>query len=432
MRILVHSIFYTPELTGVAKYAAEMCAWLASRGHEVEVICPPPYYPQWKIQSPYRSWRYRRQNLDGVSVTRCPIWLPRKPGGLQRVLYAASFAFSSFPMMLTKASWRPDVVFVLEPSLLNAISSLFLARLTGALTWLQVQDFEIDLAFGLGQIQQHWLKSLLLRFETSLMRRFDVVSTISHAMLKSLGYKGVSKDRAILFPNWVDTSEVYPLSVASRLRKQLCIDEKKVVALFSGTLGAKQGIETLIEAARILSRSKTPTVANILILICGDGPAAERLRSLASEMDNVRFIPLWPASRLNDLLNIADIHILPQAVGVADSVLPSKLLGMLASGRCIAATVTPETEVGQYVKNCGLLSPPANAEALATSITRLAADKKMRDQLGEEARKISLREFRQDLILGEFEAYLTGLLLRDRKASGASVSTDNRQTMASP
>jgi colanic acid biosynthesis glycosyl transferase WcaI len=124
MRILVHTIFYRPELTGVAKYTAEMCEWLTARGHEVEVVCPPPYYPQWKVQPGYRQWRYERESLNGVRVTRCPIWLPARPGGIQRILYSLSFLISSLPIMLGKLFRKPDVVFVLEPSFLNAITSL--------------------------------------------------------------------------------------------------------------------------------------------------------------------------------------------------------------------------------------------------------------------------------------------------------------------
>src|SRR5579864_3437187 len=170
MRILVHTIFYRPELTGVAKYTAEMCEWLAARGHEVRVVCPPPYYPRWKVQSPYRQWRFRREELEGVEVARCPIWIPGKPGGLQRGLYSLSFAVSSFVPVVRNIFWRPEVVFVIEPSLMNAFASWVLARFSGVLAWLHVQDFEIDLAFGLGQFRSARLERVLRAFESWMMR----------------------------------------------------------------------------------------------------------------------------------------------------------------------------------------------------------------------------------------------------------------------
>src|SRR5678816_3835000 len=108
MRILVHSIFYSPELTGVAKYTAEMCEWLVSQGHEVQVVAPPPHYPEWRLHAPYRQWRYASENIRGVLVRRCPLWLPRKPSGWGRVLYTLGFSLFSLPPLFIAASQGPN------------------------------------------------------------------------------------------------------------------------------------------------------------------------------------------------------------------------------------------------------------------------------------------------------------------------------------
>lgn len=418
MKILTHTIFYRPELVGVAKYTSEMCEWLAARGHEIEVVCPPPYYPHWKVQPPYRQWRYKREKVEGVAIVRCPIWIPRRPGGLQRILYALSFVVSSLPILVGKLFRRPDVVFVLEPSFLNTVPALLLAKMTGALSWLQIKDFEIDIAFDLGQLRRPWLRSMLLRFESWIMRRFDVVSTISRAMQDKVFAKAVSRDHFVYFPDWVDTGVIYPMSGANPLRAELGISEDTVVALFSGTLGAKQGIETLISAARDLQETQTRTDPKILILICGDGPAAPRLQSLAGGLPNVRFIPLQPRERLNDLLNAADLHVLPQVPEVADVVLPSKLLGMLSSARPVVATVGPLSEVGRLVVNCGILAAPSDSKGLAHALRKLAADPQERNRLGAQARTHALNSFRNDLILGSFVGILTEHLSRKRKRPG--------------
>jgi colanic acid biosynthesis glycosyl transferase WcaI len=76
-RILVHAINYSPELAGCAKYTTEMCEWLAARGHDVTVVVPPPYYPQWRVAAPYRKWRYATSVESGVRVRRTPIWIPK-------------------------------------------------------------------------------------------------------------------------------------------------------------------------------------------------------------------------------------------------------------------------------------------------------------------------------------------------------------------
>src|SRR5690348_9968844 len=125
MRILIHGINFHPEPTGVGKYTGELACWLVDRGHEVTVVTAPPFNPQWRVASEYRAWKYSRESLpvnDGPSdrqyrVLRCPIWVPQNPTGIRRLIHLLSFALSSCPIMLWQTTWRPDLVFVVEPTL---------------------------------------------------------------------------------------------------------------------------------------------------------------------------------------------------------------------------------------------------------------------------------------------------------------------------
>src|SRR5262249_55807376 len=158
--------------------------------------------------------------------------------------------------------------------------------------------------------------------------------------------------RSLQFRNWVDTDTIYPIEPATR---------ERVTALYSGTTGAKQGLELLIEAARMLRSN-----GEIELLICGNDTGD--LQRQASDLPNVRFIPLQPPDRLNVLLNEADIHLLPQKPSVADLVMPSKLLGMASSGRPVIATVKVGTEVARAVSSFGIVVPPEDPAALADAI----------------------------------------------------------------
>jgi len=405
MKILVHHIFYRPEPIGNGTYTAEMCEWLVQRGHAVRVVCPPPYYPQWRVQPPFRQWRYYTEVIGGVCVTRCPLWVPRRPSGLRRILYALSFMVSSLPVVVRQTLWRPDVVFVVEPSLLNAVPSLLAAKCSGAVSWLHVQDFELDIAFKLGQVRSSLLQALLVGFESWLLKHFDVVSTISRAMEIRLSQKGVEPRRQVLFPNWVDTTVIYPMTQPSSFRSELGIPQATVVCLFSGTMNAKQGVEVLIQAACLLSSHE-----QIQFVLCGDGPVAAKMRGLAASLRNVRFLPLQPLNRLNDLLNLADIHLLPQDPAVEDLVLPSKLLGMLATGRPVIAGVSPRSEVGQVVSRCGVIVPPGDPVGWAAAIESLAGDPASRARFGAAARQYALESLNKDLVLSQFEQDLRARL----------------------
>ena len=127
-----------------------MAEWLQGRGHQVRVVTAPPYYPAWKVGAGYRGWSYRRESLHGVDVFRCPLWVPESPNGFRRLLHLLSFAVSSIPVMLRQIFWRPDRIFVIEPTLFCAPCALVTARLANAKAWLHIQDFEAEAFFGLG------------------------------------------------------------------------------------------------------------------------------------------------------------------------------------------------------------------------------------------------------------------------------------------
>src|SRR5438309_650073 len=121
MRILLVGINYAPDLIGVAKYNTELCESLVAEGHEVRVITAPPYYPAWRIPVGFDSHYFRARNVNGVEITRAPIYVPRKPTGAKRLLHHASFALTTALPMLTKAlEWRPDVMLSTAPSLMSS------------------------------------------------------------------------------------------------------------------------------------------------------------------------------------------------------------------------------------------------------------------------------------------------------------------------
>jgi colanic acid biosynthesis glycosyl transferase WcaI len=394
MRILIYSTNFSPETTGIGKYSGEMAGWLAEHGHSVVVVAAPPYYPRWKVQQGYLWPPFRRERLRAVEVWRAPLWVPKSPGGLARIVHLLSFAITSFPVMMRLAFWRPDLVLTVAPAFMCAPTALLTARLCGAKTWLHLQDFEIDVAFRLGLLKGKLLQRIVLRMEGWVMQRFDTVSSISRRMIERLLTKGVTANRTRYFPNWVDTSRIRPGVPKWNYRSQLNIPNDAFVALFSGSLAGKQGLMVIPEAARILVERR-----DIVFVVCGDGVMKPELEDAAANLPNFRLLPLQPVDRLSDLLGTADMHLLPQSPDAADLVLPSKLSGMLASGRPVIATCRSGTEISELVSQCGLVVAPQDAAALARAIVRLADDPTLRLGLGRRARELAEARFERDAVL---------------------------------
>lgn len=406
MRILIVGLNFQPELTGIGKYTGEMAAYLSKAGHQVRVITTPPYYPYWKVQPGYRWWGYQHESWSGVEVYRCPLWVPRNPSGIKRIIHLLSFTLSSLPLLLAQIFWRAQIVLCVAPSLLSAPFALLTARLCRASTWLHIQDFELDAATQLGMLTSiRSLARLAPRVERWLLQAFDRVSTISQHMLRRLEQKGVRPERACLFPNWVDTTEIFPLPHPPQsLRKDLGIPEHKTIVLYSGNMGNKQGLEILVEAAGGLMTNE-----DIHFVLCGEGSARAGLERVADGLRNVQFLPLQPPEKLNELLNLADIHVLPQRADASDLVMPSKLLGMLASGKALIATANPNTEIGAVVSQTGVLIPAGHESTLREVIVRLSKSPQRRAHLGQKGRSLVCQKWDKKQILAAFELQLREL-----------------------
>lgn len=399
MKILLYSMNFHPELTGVGRYSGEMAKWLSNRGHDVRVVCAPPYYPQWSVRKPYSSFQYKREYNDGVTVLRCPLWVPRSPHGLSRVLHLASFALSSLPVMLWQALWRPDVVFTIAPAFACAPAGLLSAKLAGARSWIHIQDFEIDVAFNMGLLKGAAIRRMISNTESFILRRFDIASSISNKMTMKLREKGVAENKVTLFPNWVNMDHVSPIAHDSSYRKELGIASEQFVALFSGSLVGKQGLAVIPEAARILESRN-----DIVFVICGDGVMKPAIEDACRGLTNIRMLPLQPFERLSDLLGCADVHLLPQSPEAEDLVLPSKLSGMLASGKPVIATCRSGTEIAEIVSQCGEVVPPEDARSLANAVTKLAAtDRQQILSMGRRARALANSLFAMEAILSKVE-----------------------------
>jgi colanic acid biosynthesis glycosyl transferase WcaI len=248
------------------------------------------------------------------------------------------------------------------------------------------------------------LKRLVLGVERWLMRGFDRVSTISTGMLGKLIAKGVAHEKAVLFPNWVDIEAIRPDEGAGQtMRAELDVSVDAKVALYSGNMGEKQGLEHVIEAARALRGT------DLIFVLCGDGVARARLQAAAAGLPNVRWLPLQPLDKVNALLNMADVHLLPQKRHVADLVMPSKLTGILASGRPVIAMAEPYTTVYEAVRGRGVVVPPDDVPALTQAIVRLLADGDACRRLGAEGRRFAVETLGREAILSEFEKKLLEL-----------------------
>ena len=419
MDILILSLNFDPETVGIGRYSGEMAFWLAERGHRITVITAPPYYPQWQIQAPYHNW-FQREYRRGVEIRRAPIWVPAQPTAIRRLLHLASFGLSAFVMLAGQLKRPPERLIVVAPAFFCALPGLLFARICQwrgkrVLSVLHIQDFELDAAFALGLLRNQTTRLLATSVERNILHRFDAVATISAAMARVLRAKGVEPTAIRLFPNWVNCSDYTDNKEDSEqadaealaLRGELGIPPDAVVALYSGSMNRKQGIEILAVAAQHLENDP-----RIWWLFCGDGPSRCDLEKACMNFHRVLFLPLQNEQRFRVLMRLADLHLLPQQAGAADLVMPSKLLAMLASGRPVVATANASTGLARILTGApasGLITPPGDGKRLGEAIQHLAHNRTERSRMGEAARRQARRRWDRERVLRRFERDLLEL-----------------------
>ncbi len=410
MRLLFLGINYSPELTGIGKYSGEMAPWLAeSSGHDVRVIAAPPYYPAWKLGRGYSALRFMRERISGVDVIRCPLYVPSALNTVKRIIHLMSFSLSSALALAGQILWRPQVVIVVVPAFFCAPFAWIFSRICGARCVIHIQDYELDAMLGLGMGRSGFMASFAARTERFILRRFDRVSTISRSMMSKAEEKGVDAEKIVFFPNWVDTDFITPQADKSRFRETWGISPQQKVVLYSGNIGAKQGLELVLEAAAAMQEEGT---SNVLFVVVGQGAYRSTLESMAEalQLTNIQYHDLVAYEDLPDLMVMPDVHLVVQRCGAADVVLPSKLTGILSAGGHALITAEPHTELGLLCANfpgiAECVEPENLAEFLKGLKNLLAKDAR---QYNTVAREYALRFLNRGAVLGQFNDELCRL-----------------------
>lgn len=409
-RLLFVGYNYYPEPTGIGKYSGEMIYWLAEKGYQCTVVTAYPYYPHWQVQEPYAKRKFwytteRKRFASGGSITlhRCPTYVPAKPSGLKRVLLEFTFFVSAWLKLLFLLPGKKfDYVVTVIPSVLLGLIGIVLNRFHGARTFCHIHDLQLEAARDLGMIKPKQALSVLFKLEKYIFRNTDIITCTGEGMVRKTQQK--TKKHVRYFPNWTDLNKIYPLVQKSSLKEAYGFAPSDKVMLYSGAIGEKQGLESILLAAE-----KFAAVPGLKFVICGSGPYKEKLEVKAAQMQlqNVVFMPLQPFETFNEFLNMADVHLIIQKANACDLVMPSKLTTVLTAGGVALITAGVGSDLHALVDEhqMGILVEAENQTALLqgieTAITEDCA------YMGRNARRFAEENLSIDTVVGTFEKLMT-------------------------
>lgn len=377
LRITIIGLNYAPEPTGNAPYTASLAEGLAAMGHTVHVITGYPHYPEWDLKPGYSRWTHS-EVINGISVKRLRHHVPRNPTAASRVHMELSFG-----VRLLLARWnRPDVVLVVSPALFSCALAILRIRLqpNRPAVGIWTQDLYsrgvVETGAGGGNLARFasWL-------ESKILRSVDGVAAIHERfkrhMLESLGVAPASVQ---VIRNWTHLP-ASPTSGVEEMRMALGWGPDEVVVLHAGNMGRKQGLENVVEAAKIADSCGS----KVRFVLMGDGNQRRNLERLAQGADRkLTFMDPVPGDSFQLVLAAADILLVNELPGVTDMAVPSKLTSYFNAGvPVIAATDPGSVTAFEIAKSGGGVRIDAAAPAaLVEAAEEISGDSAKASELG--------------------------------------------------
>jgi glycosyltransferase involved in cell wall biosynthesis len=302
------------------------------------------------------------------------------------------------------ASPPPDVVLCMTDPPMVADVGLAVARRHRAPLVVISQDVFPEIAVQLNRLENPLLVQLLRVLVNFYLRRADRVVAIGETMRRRLEAKGTPSKRIRVIPNWVDTAVLHPEPRDNAWARENGLADKFVV-MHSGNVGHAQDLASLIRAATLLR-----DIDDLRIVVVGTGARHSELVALAErlEVESVQFLPYQPRERLSESLSSADVHVVGLVGGLAGFVVPSRLYGVLATGRPVIAAAEDSSETADIVRRvgCGVVVPPGRPDRLAEAIRELRERKGELDALGARGRDYVVAEANREVAVRKYATVL--------------------------
>jgi colanic acid biosynthesis glycosyl transferase WcaI len=362
-RVLIITQWFDPEPTFKGLLFAKE---LVARGFDVKVITGFPNYPGGKLYEGYRIKLFQKEMIEGVSITRVPLYPSHDKSKLGRIANYISFSFSSLIYGLFFAR-RPDVIYVYHPPLTVSISASIIKLFRRVPVVLDIQDMWPDTLRATGMLSN----SRLLGFISSICN--VIYSFVTKIVVLSPGFKNLLIERGVpdskieVVYNW--TNEKVLRNITGEMPKEISTIEGFKI-LFAGNVGKAQSLNVILDAAHLLKDD----IPQPQFLVLGRGLELDALKARANQLnlDNVHFIPAVGIEKVGSFLSNADallIHLNHDPL--FEITIPGKTQAYMAAGKPIIMGVRGDASNLVLRADCGICFEPENSVALAEAVKSL-------------------------------------------------------------
>jgi colanic acid biosynthesis glycosyl transferase WcaI len=403
MKILILHMRYWPDATGTGPLVTDLAQDLVETGAEVTVVCSVPHYGRSELVEGFGGRLLSRSIESGVRVIRTAAVVASPGNKIARAMDYIVYAIISACYGVFSGSY--EIILCISPPITVGFSGWLVGIFKRIPLVYNVQDIWPDGLIRMGRLKNRLVVKLFVYLERFIYRVASRLIVLSEGMKSVLVTKGVPEEKIEVIPNWVDLEVIHPVDKETSIRAEAKIRDEFVI-LFAGNLGYAAGLDTVIDAAKILKDQD-----DCIFLFVGGGSCREHLEARAQEMKlaNVRFLPTQPIDYLSAVLGSADVSLVTMLSDMGGLSVPSKTYAYMASARPIIAAVPEHSEIHSLVlkADCGLWIPPEDPQALAEVVSHCYSNRGSLDRFGENGREFVENHFNRKIATNQYHRVLS-------------------------
>lgn len=370
MHVLFLSDNFSPEVNAPASRTLEHCREWVKAGCSVTVITCAPNFPKGRVYDGYRNKLWSVEYIDGIRVIRVWSYITANEGFVKRILDYQSFMLSATIASLFVR--EVDIVVATSPQFFTACAGWIVGALKRVPFVFELRDIWPESIKAVGAMKDSFLIRTLERLELFLYRKAALIVSVTHAFKAKLIERGVDGSKIEVVTNGVDMSRFRPLPKDPELLLELSL-RGKFVAGYVGTHGLAHHLETILDAADLLSSQGGGERFHFIFL--GDGARKHALLENAARrgLTNVTFVDSVSkddVARYWSILDVSIIHL--KNTDLFTSVIPSKLFECMGMGLPVLHGVAGESAGIVRDADVGIVFESENAEELVRCLRRIS------------------------------------------------------------
>lgn len=398
MRILyIHQYFKLPSHAGGIR-SYEMARRLIENGHSVTMICSEAF--NLGLNEKY-SKHVLKGNVNGIDILQVRVPFSNRDSVTKRTKTFLKFSYFAVKIALKE---EYDLIFATSTPLSAGIPGIFAKMFRKKKFVFEVRDLWPELPRALGMKNPFLLRGMDI-LEKQSYKKADACIGLSPGICEGIALKAQKNKPIELIPNGSDLDIFNP-----KLKGPIKLDGLQnftTVAVFTGTHGIANGLDAVLDAAKLLLSKGRDDIGLVFI---GDGNTKDSLvkRAKDEKLTNCLFYDPIPKLELNEIVASADIGmmILADVPAFYYGTSPNKFFDYISSG--IPILNNYPGWLAEMIKEnyCGLVVEPNNPEEFAEALVFLADHPEERRIMGHNSRKLAELEFSRDKLADKFIRFL--------------------------